>query len=156
MSLWIVPQDTCKLERVTCIFDTICLFIAGYCEAPHTNQAVCAHYSDSGSLFHFNTAVCLGADLFELFWKSNSFVSGLLKCMCTMRYCARNQSDFGIKRWHCCTKGQTRALWDCHFGSSQFCRFLLRLKVFRSITFKYLHDSKAEYSDAAVLWGFIF
>ena len=51
----------------------------------------------------------------------------------TMRYYARNQWDFGIKTWHCCTKGQTRALWDCHFGSWQFCRFLLQLKVFRSI-----------------------
>ena len=27
---------------------------------------------------------------------------------------------------------------------------LLRLKVFRSITFKYLRDSNAEYSDVAV------
>ena len=30
------------------------------------------------------------------------------------------------------------------FGSSQFCRLLLRLKVFRSIKFKYLHNSNAE------------
>ena len=37
-----------------------------------------------------------------------------------------------------------------HFGSSQFCRLLLRLKVFRSTTFKYLHDSNGKYSDAAV------
>ena len=37
-----------------------------------------------------------------------------------------------------------------HFGSSQFCRLLLRLKVFRIITLKCLHDSNAEYSDTAV------
>ena len=36
-----------------------------------------------------------------------------------------------------------------HFGSPQFCRLLLRLKVFRSVLFKYLHDSNGEYSDAA-------
>ena len=33
---------------------------------------------------------------------------------------------------------------------ARFCRLLLRLKAFRSITFTYLHDSNAEYSDAAV------
>ena len=31
-----------------------------------------------------------------------------------------------------------------------FSSFLLRLKVFRSITFKYLYDSNTDYSDAAV------
>ena len=47
-------------------------------------------------------------------------------------------------------EGQTRALGDSHLDSSQFLRLLLRLKVFRSKTLKYLHDSNAEYSDAAV------
>ena len=47
-------------------------------------------------------------------------------------------------------RGQTRALWDRHLDSSLFFRLLLRLKVFRSITFKYLHDWNAEYCDAAV------
>ena len=42
------------------------------------------------------------------------------------------------------------ALRDRHRDSSQFLRLLLRLKVFRSITLKYLHDSNAEYSDAPV------
>ena len=42
-----------------------------------------------------------------------------------------------------------------HFENSQldsslFFRLLLRLKVFRSITLKYIYDSNAEYSDAAV------
>ena len=37
-----------------------------------------------------------------------------------------------------------------HFGSSQFCRLLLRLKVFRSVALEYLHDSNADYSNAAV------
>ena len=32
----------------------------------------------------------------------------------------------------------------------QFSRLLCRLKVCRSITFKYLHDSNADYSDAAI------
>ena len=36
------------------------------------------------------------------------------------------------------------------FGSSQFCRLLLRLKVFRSVALEYLHDSNADYSNAAV------
>ena len=35
-------------------------------------------------------------------------------------------------------------------GSSQFCRLLLRLKVFRSVALEYLHDSNADYSNAAV------
>ena len=47
-------------------------------------------------------------------------------------------------------KGQTRALLDRHFGSPQFCRLLLWVKVIRSITFKYLRDSNAEYNDAAI------
>ena len=47
-------------------------------------------------------------------------------------------------------EGQTKALGDSHLDSSQFLRLLLQLKVFRSITLKYLHDSNAEYSDAAV------
>ena len=46
-------------------------------------------------------------------------------------------------------KGQTRTLCDRHIGSSKFFRLLLRLKVSKSITFKYLHDSNTEYSDAA-------
>ena len=37
-------------------------------------------------------------------------------------------------------------LWDHHLDSSQFFRLLLRLKVFRSLTLKYLYDSNAEYS----------
>ena len=45
---------------------------------------------------------------------------------------------------------QTRALGDSHLDSSQFLRLLLRLKVFRSITLKYLHDSNAEYRDGAI------
>ena len=43
-----------------------------------------------------------------------------------------------------------------HLDSSQFLRLLLLLKVFRSITLKYLHDSNAEYSDAAVNFFFNF
>ena len=35
-------------------------------------------------------------------------------------------------------RGQTRALWDRHLDSSLFFRLLLRLKVFRSITFMYI------------------
>ena len=63
----------------------------------------------------------------------------------------RNQWDFDIETWHCCAKGQTRALYrDCRFGYSQFGHLLLPLQVFRSITFKYLHDWNAEYCDAAV------
>ena len=33
---------------------------------------------------------------------------------------------------------------------SQFCSLLLGLNVFRSIAFKYLHDSNGENSDAAI------
>ena len=33
---------------------------------------------------------------------------------------------------------------------SQLSRLLSPLKVFRSITFKYIHDSNGKYSDAAV------
>ena len=40
--------------------------------------------------------------------------------------------------------------FECHLDSSQFFRLLLRLKVFRSITLKYLYDSNAEYTDGAV------
>ena len=47
-------------------------------------------------------------------------------------------------------EGQTRALGDSHLDSSQFLRLLLQLKVFRSITLKYLHDSNAEYRDGAI------
>ena len=59
-----------------------------------------------------------------------------------------------MRFWHLTvndiTLGQPRALRDRHLDSSQFLRLLLRLKVFRSITLKYLHDSNAEYSDAPV------
>ena len=51
---------------------------------------------------------------------------------------------------HDIAKGQNRAFWDRHLDSSQFFRLLLRLKVFRSITFKYIDDLNIEYSDAAV------
>ena len=34
--------------------------------------------------------------------------------------------------------GQTRAVWDRHLDSSQFCRLLSQLKVFKSVTFKYV------------------
>ena len=58
-----------------------------------------------------------------------------------------------MRFWHLTVNdiayGQTRAFGDRHLDSSQFLRLLLRLKVFRSITLKYLHDSNAEYSDAA-------
>ena len=50
---------------------------------------------------------------------------------------------------HDIAKGQTRTLCDRHIGSSKFFRLLLRLKVSKSITFKYLYDSNTEYSDAA-------
>ena len=38
---------------------------------------------------------------------------------------------------------------DGHLDSSQFFPLLLRLKVFRSIALKYLHDPNTEYIDAA-------
>ena len=47
---------------------------------------------------------------------------------------------------HDIAKGQTRTR---HIDSSKFFRLLLRLKVSKSITFKYLYDSNTEYSDAA-------
>ena len=50
---------------------------------------------------------------------------------------------------HDIAKGQTTTLCDRHIGSSKFFRLLLRLKMSKSITFKYLHDSNTEYSDAA-------
>ena len=50
-------------------------------------------------------------------------------------------------------RGQTRALWDRHLGSSLFFRLVLRLKVFRSIAFKYVHDYNTQYSDAARFKG---
>ena len=62
----------------------------------------------------------------------------------------RTNEILASKHDNCCAKGQTRALLDRHFGSSKFCRLLLRIKVFKSITFKYLRNSNAEYSDAAV------
>jgi len=59
-----------------------------------------------------------------------------------------------MRFWHLTVNdiayGQTRALRDHHLDSSQFLRLLLWLKVFRSIMLKYLHDSNAGYSDAAV------
>ena len=39
---------------------------------------------------------------------------------------------------------------NCHFGSSQFCHLLLQLKVFRSITLKYLHDSNDEWCNCLI------
>ena len=45
---------------------------------------------------------------------------------------------------------QGHLIRDRHFDSSQFLLLLLLLKVFKSIALKYLHDSSAEYSDAAV------
>ena len=57
-----------------------------------------------------------------------------------------------MRFWHLTVNdialGQTRALRDRH--NSQFLRLLLRLKVFKSITLIYLHDSNAENSDVAV------
>ena len=50
---------------------------------------------------------------------------------------------------HDTAKGQRRTLCDSHIGSSKSFRLLLRLKVSKSITFKYLHDSNTNYSDAA-------
>ena len=59
-----------------------------------------------------------------------------------------------MRFWHLTVidiaQGQARALRGRHLDPSQLLRLLLRLKVFRSITLKYLHDSNAEYSDAAV------
>ena len=43
---------------------------------------------------------------------------------------------------HDIAKGQTRTLCDRHIGSSKFFRLLLRLKVSKSITFKYLYCSQ--------------
>ena len=40
--------------------------------------------------------------------------------------------------------------FETDFCCSQFCRVLIRLKVFRSIRLKYLHYSNGDYSDAAV------
>ena len=45
---------------------------------------------------------------------------------------------------------QGHLIRDRHFDSSQFLLLLLLLKVFKSIALKYLHDSSAEYSKAAV------
>ena len=54
-----------------------------------------------------------------------------------------------MRFWHLTVNdiayGQTRAFGDRHLDSSQFLRLLLRLKVFRSIALKYLHDSNAKY-----------
>ena len=50
---------------------------------------------------------------------------------------------------HDIAKGQTTTPCDRHIGSSNFFRLLLRLKMSKSITFKYLHASNTEYSDAA-------
>ena len=60
------------------------------------------------------------------------------------------QWNFHISTLHCCTKRQTRPLWDHDFDSSQFCRLLLWLKMLRSITFKYLQHSNSECTDAAI------
>ena len=51
---------------------------------------------------------------------------------------------------HDIAKGQTRAFLDRNIDSSQFVRLLLWLQVFRSVTFKYFHDSIVVYSYAAV------
>ena len=72
--------------------------------------------------------------VFELFWKNNSYVSGLIVCIFvalyvgmfvarankaegTMSWClGTNQILASIKR--SIAKGQTRALWDRHLDSS--------------------------------------
>ena len=51
---------------------------------------------------------------------------------------------------HDIAQGQTRVLWDRHLDCSQFLHLLWRIKVIRSLTLKYLHDSNAAYSDVAV------
>ena len=97
----------------------------------------------------------------ELFWKNSTYVSDLSVCIfVTLWLCvfgcvlqgpislelpwvdARNQrlSDPGIKTWQ--GHFETVTAWFL----SIYC-LLLRLKVFRSITYKYLCDSIIEHSD---------
>ena len=78
--------------------------------------------------------------VFELFWKKkSSYVSGVSVCIFValsvwMCVAGANKVEGTL---HCCGKGQTRVLFNLnrHFGYLQFCRLLLRLKVFRSIKF---------------------
>ena len=89
--------------------------------------------------------------IFQLFWKNSSYVSGVSICIFVAL-------SFGM-----CVAGANKVggtmswltLWDGRLDSSQFCHLLSQLKMSRSRTFKYLHDSNFEYSDAAVQ-GFIF
>ena len=66
----------------------------------------------------------------------------------TMSWCLGTIEILASK--HDIAQGQTRVLWDRHLDCSQFLHLLWRIKVIRSLTLKYLHDSNAAYSDVAV------
>ena len=116
-----------------------------------------------------HSSLWIHSPYFELFWNNSRYVSGLSVCsfvaLCVCIYVAVSNKVGGTRTMSWCQ--EPMRFWHLnmtllrvkqgHFESAilffSIFRLLLRLKVFRSITSRYLYDLNIEYGDASFGMG---